>query len=79
VIAESAERGARGEAEEFVSSEAPTSITRLTENINKAVIANDGKTRGVRGRKLVEEPGDGIYCKIRASFGLRSAQVSRSE
>lgn len=43
------ERGARGEAEEFASSEAPTSITRLTENINKAVMANDCKTRAVRG------------------------------
>jgi hypothetical protein len=43
------ERGARGEAEEFASSEAPTSITRLIENINKAVIANDRKTRAMRG------------------------------
>jgi hypothetical protein len=43
------ERGARGEAEEFVSSEAPTSRTRLNENTNKAVIANDCNTRAMRG------------------------------
>ncbi len=62
-------RGARREAEEVVSSEAPISITRLTENIYKSVIANGCMPRGMGWRKLVEERGDGrIYCRISASL-----------